>query len=175
MVKYREDRRNSLIMKSIGIRVEPSEIFYVILEIEDGGDFKFSPQKLVLPKAFNDDIPKQLSFIRTTLFSIICEYDIQYAGLKTTEGLAQTPSIFRMNIEGVIQELFADSTIKTYFTGTYTSIAARIKNKSTTIKESCKGENNILRIDNWSKLNQKHRECVFTALASTNYQIGGGE
>ncbi|MHB0801411.1 hypothetical protein PVK73_17520 [Bacillus thuringiensis] len=164
-----------MIMKSIGIRVDPSEIFYVILEIEDGGDFKFSPQKLALPKAFNDDIPKQLSFIRTTLFSIICEYDIQYAGLKTTEGLAQTPSIFRMNIEGVIQELFADSTIKTYFAGTYISIAARVKNKSTTIKESCKGENNMLGIDNWDRLNQKHRECIFSALASVNYQIGGEE
>ncbi|MDQ8092541.1 MULTISPECIES: hypothetical protein [Bacillus amyloliquefaciens group] len=161
-------------MKSIGIRVEPSEIYYVILELEDGGNFRFLPQKLVLPKALNDDIPKQLSFIRNTLFSIICEYDIQYAGLKTTEGLAQTPSVFRMNIEGVIQELFADSTIKTYFAGTYNSIAARVSNSSTTIKESCKGENNILGIDNWGDLNQKYRECIFCALAATNYQIGGG-
>jgi hypothetical protein len=162
-------------MKSIGLRVEPSEIYYVILELEDGGNFRFSTQKLVLPKALNEDIPKQLSFIRTTLFSIICEYDIQYAGLKTTEGLAQTPSVFRMNIEGVIQELFADSTIKTYFAGTFTSIAARVKNNSTTIKESCKGENNILGIDTWGSLNQKHRECVFSALAATNYEIGGRE
>lgn len=175
MVKYSQVRGNFSIMKSIGIRVEPSEIYYVILEREVGGNFSFSLQKLVLPKALNDDIPKQLSFIRTTLFSIICEYNIQYAGLKTTEGLAQTPSVFRMNIEGVIQELFADSTIKTYFAGTYTSIAARVNNNSTTIKESCKGENNILGIDIWDNLNQKHRECVFSALAATNYQIGDGE
>jgi hypothetical protein len=160
-------------MKSIGIRVEPTEIYYVILEMESEGNFRFSPQKLVLPKALNDDTPKQLSFIRTTLFSIICEYDIEYAGLKTTEGSAPTPSVFRMNIEGVIQELFSDSTIKNYFTGTYTSIAARVKSNSTTIKESCNGENNILGIDNWGNLNQKHRVCVFSALAATNYKIGG--
>ena len=29
-------------MKSIGIRVEPSEIYYVILELEDGGNFRFN-------------------------------------------------------------------------------------------------------------------------------------
>lgn len=162
-------------MKSIGIRVEPSEIYYVILEIEDEKKFQFATHKLVLPKALNEDIPKQLSFIRTTLFSIICEYDIQYAGLKTTEGLAKKPSVFRMNIEGVIQELFSDSTIKSYFAGTYTSIAARVKSMSTTIKDGCKGENNILDIDIWEKLNKNHRECVFSALAATNYQIKGVE
>lgn len=143
------------------------------LQDEDGA-FKFSTEKLILPRAFDNDIPKQLSFIRTTLFSIICEYKIQYAGLKTTEGVAQNPNVFRMNIEGVIQEVFADSTIVSYFTGTYNSIAARINEDVSDIREGCKGENNILRVDNWDQLNQKHRECILTAYASVNLFNGVG-
>ncbi|KMY50554.1 hypothetical protein [Peribacillus loiseleuriae] len=158
-------------MKSIGIRVEPSEIYYTIVESDENSNFNFVNQKLVLPKAFNNDIPKQLSFVRTTLFSIICEYDIKYAGLKTTEGSALQPSVFRMNVEGVIQELFADSTIQKYFTGTYTSVASRLKTTSTIIKDNCNGVSNILGINEWGKIKTKHRECILAALASINFNI----
>ncbi|WP_223592766.1 hypothetical protein [Neobacillus bataviensis] len=160
-------------MKAIGIRAEPTEIYYAIVETnpEDPTDFRYSLQKLKLPIALSNDIPRQLSYIRTTLFSIICEYEVSYAGLRTAEGSAQTPSIFRMNIEGVIQELFSNSTIKKYFTGTFTSIAARVNSTSTEIKNCCKGKTNLLNVDKWNNINSNHRECLFAALASINYKI----
>jgi hypothetical protein len=160
-------------MRSIGIRVEPTEIFYAIVETSDKSQnrFNYVLQKLILPKALNDDIPRQLSYIRTTLFSIICEYDVRYAGLRTAEGSAKTPNVFRMNIEGVIQELFSNSTIQQYFTGTFMSIASKMNSSSTAIRECCEGRTNLLNIDNWDKINRNHRESLFAALAAINYKL----
>ncbi len=147
-------------MKSIGIRVEPKEIIYTIMS-EDG----FSIQSLTLPKALNNDVPRQLSFIRTTLFSLICEYQIEYAGLRTAEGNAQTLNLFRINVEGVIQELFSDSTVKKYFAGTLTSIGSRLGKKSTEIKDCRDGKFNFFNVEGWDRLNPKKRESYLAALA----------
>jgi hypothetical protein len=160
-------------MKAIGIRVEPTEIFYSIVTINDQNPkrFEYVFQKITLPLALNNDIPRQLSFIRTTLFSIINEYNVEFAGIRTAEGSAKTPNVFRMNIEGVIQELFSDSSIKRYFAGTFTSMASRMSSTSTKIKECCDNNENLLRIRDWKKINKKFKESLFAALASIDYQL----
>ncbi|YCI79297.1 hypothetical protein M1D47_12400 [Bacillus sp. R1-10] len=157
--------------KSIGIRVTPKEIFYTILELREKEEipFLFNTQKLIVPKAMSDDIPRQLSFIRTTLFSIICEYNVEFAGIRTAEGSAKTYSVFRHNIEGVIQELFADSTVKEYFSGTLTSLAARFDTKSTVVKDCVSGEKNLFNINNWNKYNSNQRESILSAIAAVNF------
>lgn len=157
-------------MKCIGIRVEPTEIYYSIIEFENNG-FKFKNQKLILPKALKRDTPRLLSYIRTSLFSIICEYDIKNAGIRTAEGSAKNLNIFRINIEGVVQELFADSTIQNYVAGTYTSFASRIGTTSTIVKENCDGKRNDLQIAGWEKFNKSFRECIFAALSSAQYRF----
>ncbi len=145
----------------IGIRVTPTQIFYTIIDNEGN----YENDILVVPAALDD--PRKLSFIRTTLISIISEYNITTAGLRTAEGInKQNINLFRVNIEGVIQELFSNSTVETYFSGTLTSIASRLKSTNKIIKECCKGENNLFQIDDWDSMNQNHRESLLTCLAA---------
>lgn len=149
--------------KAIGIRVSPKEVFYTII-VKKNGKIEISSQKLIVPKAI--DFPRQLSYIRTMLYSLICEYDVTKAGLRTAEGSAQHPSVERFNIEGVIQELFSNSTVESYFAGTSTSIAARLKTKNSDITKCYKGKSNIFNVDGWEKLNNQFRESYLAALAA---------
>ncbi|MGN4739052.1 hypothetical protein [Bacillus cereus] len=147
----------------IGIRVTPKKIYYTIIN-EKG----YENDVLNVPTAL--DPPRQLSFIRTTLLSIICEYKITHAGLKTAEGLGKKSiNFFRLNIEGVIQELFSDSTVKSYFAGTSTSIASRLKSTNKIVTECCKGNNNAFDIADWNRLNQYHRESLLACLAAIGF------
>lgn len=150
-------------MRSIGIRVEPKEIHYTIIK----GNYQneFIIQSIKLPKALNNDIPRLLSFIRTTFISIITEYEIELAGLRTAEGNARNPSIFRMNVEGVIQELFSDSAIKHYFSGTLTSIGSRVKKSNSEIRDCRNGDKNLFEVEGWSEISQNKRESFLAALA----------
>lgn len=146
-------------MRAIGIRVSPTKIFYTII-LEDK---KIIHESLTVPKALDNDIPRQLSFIRTTLHSIICEYEIHYAGIRTIEGNANTWNRFRINLEGVIQELFSDSTILDYFTGTKSSIQSRLKMSNVEINECISGVSNTYSVDNWDSINKNHRESFLVA------------
>ncbi|MFC4661762.1 hypothetical protein [Oceanobacillus aidingensis] len=148
-------------MNAIGLRVESKKINYCI--IMPGK--KMIIENLLIPQALNGDVPRQLSFIRTMLNSIICEYDINLAGLRTPEGVAQQKNVFRSNLEGVIQELFSGSTIERYFAGTKTSIASRLKKDTTEITEAIDGNKNIFDVENWDSLDSIKKECVLSALA----------
>lgn len=148
---------------AIGIRVSPQEIFYTIIEKQDDKQSYFI-EKVVVPKAI--DFPRKLSYIRTTLFSLICEYNVTRAGLRTSEGSAQTLSIERVNIEGVIQELFSNSTVESYFTGTSTSIGSRLDSTRTDIKECYEGKKNLFEVEGWESMNDNYRESYLAALAS---------
>ncbi|MFT8316641.1 MAG: hypothetical protein ABF651_00040 [Sporolactobacillus sp.] len=154
-------------MRAIGIRVKPSEVLYTVLEKKDSDEkYIFKINTLNLPQCYNNDFPRQLSFIRTTFHSIICEYNIKYAGIRTHEGNTRTFSIPRINIEGVIQELFSDSTIIHYFAGTLNSIASRLGKNVSDIKECRNGETNLFGISNWNNMTKEKRESYLAALAS---------
>ncbi|MFD2628768.1 hypothetical protein [Oceanobacillus kapialis] len=155
-------------MRAIGIRVEPQQIFYTII-FEDG---THNIESLVIPKSLDTDKPRQLSFLRTTLYSVICEYDVKLAGLRTAEGSARTANTFRINIEGVIQELFSGSTIEHYFTGTITSMASRLKKDSTKIKKCIKDGNNLFNVEGWESLTRNKRESFLAALAVLSEKEG---
>lgn len=146
-------------MRSIGIRVSPTVIFYTII-LEDK---KITHESLIIPKALINDIPRLLSFVRATLHSVICEYDIKYAGIRNIEGNARTWDRFRINLEGVIQELFSGSTIVSYFTGTKSSIQSRLGISTVEINDCIKGDSNIYHVDNWESLNSNHRESFLVA------------
>lgn len=150
--------------KGIGIRVTPSEIYYTVVTESESNDSSFVNEVLTVPKAL--DVPRQLSFIRTTLFSVICEHHITEAGLRTAEGSAQQANIFRLNLEGVIQELFSNSTITSYFTGTLTSMAARLGTTNTLLKQCCEGKTNSYNVEGWEKFNKNHRESYLAAISA---------
>lgn len=155
-------------MKSIGVRVEPTKINYTILDKENS---ELYSESLNIPKVMEDDVPRQLSFIRTTLYSIICEYDVKYAGLRTAEGSTQNLNIFRINIEGVIKELFSDSTIESYFTGTLNSMASRLEVTVDELKSCIDGKTELFDIK-WSEISKNKRESVLASLAALNSNEG---
>lgn len=151
--------------KSIGIRVSPDQIFYTIIEEDEKGGRIYLNEELIVPKAL--DLPRKLSFIRTTLYSLICEHNITKAGLRTAEGTA-TPNISRVNIEGVIQELFSNSTVQAYFAGTLTSMAARIGSTNAVLKDAYKKKQDHFNVPEWATFKEAHRESFLAAMAAFN-------
>lgn len=157
----------SMKMNSIGIRVTPREIYYTIIDTHNDSSLT---QKLSISAALENDVPRQLSLIRTTLSSIIYDYDVSYAGIKTAEGNAKSYNTFRIHIEGVVQELFADSTVISYFAGTINSLASRLRIPSKVVSGFLKGDNSI-KINQWKSewdkiSNKEHKESLLAALAA---------
>ncbi|WP_018923875.1 hypothetical protein [Salsuginibacillus kocurii] len=153
-------------MIAMGIRVAPKEITYSILEItgEEISEINYNTNTLKIPLALNDDTPRQLSFIRTSFLSIISENNVSVAGLRTAETVAN-PDVFRMNVEGVIQELLSNSWIESYFTGKLNSIASKL-NKPVQEITDCKNGEDIFDVQDWSKINSNKRESFLVGLAA---------
>src|SRR5690606_11444603 len=101
--------------KSIGIRVTPSTVYFSVVSYENEELEITLVDKINNPKALS--IPEQLKFLRNTLCDIINEFGITNACIRITESNAQSVNITRIYIEGVIQELFASSTIVKYYVG----------------------------------------------------------
>ncbi|WP_422122335.1 hypothetical protein DHX103_11025 [Planococcus sp. X10-3] len=162
-------------MRSIGIRVEPKEVHYTIFDNEEkeNGEISYYSGSLVVPVSMKDDIPRLLSYIRTNIFSIICENEVIYAGIRTIENISDNTNIFRANIEGVIQELFSNSTIIEYYAGGLGTIASMLKTNVSDVKLCAKGKIDLFELD-WSvtgkKINQ--RESLLTCLAARTLAEG---
>lgn len=153
-------------MKSIGIRVTPSTIYFSVTS-SDGENLEIIlVDKINNPKAL--DIPEQLKFLRNTLCDIINEFCIDNACIRITESIAQTPSILRIYIEGVLQELFASSTIKKYYIGQISSISSKLGIDKDQFKLFAEGKQNYLDIDNWEKFSLEERESIMSAISALN-------
>lgn len=159
-------------MASIGIRVTPNEIFYSIVEEEDDGYEIISISNVKVPKALDD--PCKLSYVRNTIATIIKQYKVTNAGIKLIEGNARTSAnlstFFRINLEGVILELFANSTIEKYLLGVAPNIASILEIKSKSVKEMAEdlGIDDSCKTDNGKKLNEQNKESVVVAIAALN-------
>ncbi|WP_375104390.1 hypothetical protein ACDZ28_07700 [Paenibacillus sp. RS8] len=123
---------------------------------------------VIVPKAM--DVPKRLTFIRTTFISIIAEYNVKRAGIRIFEGNSRNISLERIYIEGVIQELLANSSIEGYFLGTKNTLAKHIGVKVTEITKwiDQKGDCEELEIENWDKMKTEQRESTLSAIAALN-------
>lgn len=150
-------------MNTIGIRVKASEITYCIVKNND-----FFIGNLYVPKAL--DGVQKLSFIRNNFFSIFLEYNIDRAGIKLIEPLAfdgTNPNminslIFRMNIEGVLLELFGNSDINQYATFISNQLSAGLNFKYEKFQSLINGEN-LLEIDGWDNFKKEEREAIIIA------------
>lgn len=116
---------------SIGFRVSPTEIYYAIVENTEDSYRFVSISNLKIPVSIDD--PEKLSFIRNTVSTILTQYNVLYAGIKLIEGNARgsinNALIFRFNVEGVLMELFSNSSIKKCFLGVTSNIASVLKAK----------------------------------------------
>lgn len=151
-------------MAVIGIRAKATEINYCIINEDD----EFFIDKLYVPKALN--LVEALSFIRNNFFSIFLEYNINKAGIKLIEPLAfegtnsnQIKSLmFRMNIEGVLLELFGNSDINQYVTFISNQLSAGLNFKYDKFKKLIDGEN-LLDIENWNNFRKEEKEAIIIA------------
>jgi len=153
-------------IKSIGIRVTPSTIYFSVVSFNDGDIEILLVDRINNPKAL--ELPEQLKFLRNTLCDIINENNIDNACIRITESIAQTPSIERIYIEGVIQELFASSTIKKYYVGQISSISSKLGFNKEIFKEYSKGKQNFLEIESWKRFSEEERESLMSAISAVN-------
>ena len=157
---------NRNMINSIGIRVTPTKIYYSIVE-KNNDDLEIKIVDIINnPKAL--DTPEQLKFLRNTLCDIINEFKIIKACIRISESVAQSTSTSRIYIEGVIQELFASSTIESYFVGQISNISSNLGIERSSFKPFAEGKDNFLEIEDWKKFSLEHRESVMAAVSALN-------
>lgn len=159
-----------MIMRSIGLRVTPTEVYYCIAEQKETGVKMLSVSKIKVPKALDD--PCRLSYIRNTFNTIINQYNINMAGIKLIESNAQPKAnkstFFRLNLEGVLLELCANSSVEKYLLAVSSTIAALLGIKVKSVKDMAidVGVTDELRTDDGKKLNDESKEAVVVAYAA---------
>ena len=98
-----------VILRTVGIRVSPNEVYYVILEEENGDKTIIAKDKITHPVSYN--MPKALVHYREQFSTLFDTQKIGSCGIKITEPIAMrradTRLLYRCNIEGVITELAA--------------------------------------------------------------------
>ena len=70
--------------------------------------------------------------------------------------------MFRMNIEGVLLELFGNSDINSYATFISNQLSAKLNFKYKEFQNLINGEN-LLEIDNWENFKKEEREAIIIA------------
>jgi len=154
-------------MIAAGIRCTPHKVFYTIIDLKEDSSFSLVNQELIIPKSF--DIPNKLKYIRKTLLDIFKEYNVIRAGIRITEHNAQSPDLFRIMLEAVIQELIASSNVAYYFTGVKGSIASKLGiGNDGAIGLYIDGSQEFNNITKWSEYSVEYRECILVGFASFN-------
>ncbi len=99
------------------------------------------------------------------MLDILREYSIECAGIRVTEPNAQSPNVSRIQIEGVLQEAFASSTLKFYYIGQIASISARIGINRSEFKPLIDGSM-TWPVDGWPELKKEQREALLCAIGA---------
>lgn len=146
----------------IGVRASPTEVIYCVFDSKE--DQIINIGKISIPKSLG--VPEQLKHIRLNLLDILREYDISEAGIRILEPTAQSISIERVQIEGVIQEAFASSNVKNYYIGQISSISSRIGIERTQFKPLVDGEESLEGFENWEGLSKTEREATLCAMGA---------
>ncbi|PEO54216.1 hypothetical protein [Bacillus wiedmannii] len=157
-------------MYSIGIRVfaqkdKPGKIYYAVIKKHEDEELELIKSSyLNIPVALA--VPEQLAFIRTNFLALITQYDIKKAGLRITETIARKPLVYRMNIEGVLQELFANSSIEEYGLINIARMSKALSIPMQNIKLYIEKKEILdgFEKEEWESFKTEERECIITAL-----------
>jgi hypothetical protein len=149
-------------MRTIGIRAAPKIVTFVIYDPDIPKIINVEDIKV--PLAFTT--PDALKYIRNNLLDILREYQVSRAGIRVTEPSAQKTSIERIQIEGVIQEAFASSSLGYYYVGQISSISARIGIQRSDFKKYIDGSLDFEEVENWNSFSPNQKEAVFCALGA---------
>lgn len=151
-------------MRTIGIRVSPKVITFAIFDTDQNAIINIENVKI--PAALS--APKQLRHVRTSILDVLREYGVRSAGIRTTESKAQSPSVFRVQIEGVILEALVGTDIDGYATGPSATIASMLKMKPAALTQYIKGEAKPDWADRWAELTVEAREAALIAVGVAN-------
>ncbi|WP_071146726.1 hypothetical protein [Bacteroides ihuae] len=150
---------------SIGIRVKPGAVIYSVIRERNSEKEVILIDKVNVPIALQ--IPEQLKFIRSTFLDIIHENAVNLACIRITEPTARTISIERINMEAVIQELIASSTIEKYYVGQISNITAKLGMARENFKTILANKTCDL-FEDWEKYNKEERESLLASLSAFN-------
>jgi hypothetical protein len=150
-------------MLTIGIRAAPSAVTFAVFNSDTRE--VVNVEQIAIPAAF--DVPDALKYVRSNLLDVLREYKIEQAGLRVTEPFSQRSNIERVQIEGVIQEAFASSTLVAYYTGTIATIAGRINENRDSIKPMVKGTRDP-GVEGWAGHSEIEREAILCAIGAAN-------
>ncbi|WP_218000484.1 hypothetical protein [Thioclava sp. ES.031] len=92
---------------------------------------------------------------------------MEQAGVRTTEPNSQRKNIERIQIEGVIIEAFASSSMKRFYFGQISSMAARLGIQREEIKPHIDGDTDP-GIPGWADLPKEEREAILCAMGAEN-------
>jgi len=151
-------------MKTIGLRVSPTEITYAVYDSEV--ERIESVDEIIVPRSMS--VPQSLKYIRNTVLDVIREYGVTHAGIRTIEPMAQSISVERVQIEGVIQEALASSSVEKYYSGPIATIAARNSMPRDDFKKCIGKEGEYPRVADWKRHSEKEKEAILTALGALN-------
>lgn len=146
----------------MGIRAKPGEVTFAVYDVD--ADALINVEVIKIPKALST--PDALKYVRNNILDVIREYSISHAGLRVTESSAQTKNVQRIEIEGVIQEAFASSHLKSYYVGQIANISRRLGFPRDQFKRYVSNEVAFERVENWNELKPEAREAVFAALGA---------
>jgi len=150
---------------SIGIRTSPTQVLYCISDNIDEENILIKIlDKIIIPKAL--EVPDQLKYVRNTLLDIINENKVSRGCIRITESNAQRINISRIYLEGVIQEMFASSTITSYYTGQISSISNKLSIDRKDFKKLLSGDKNFQIIQNWTDYNEEERESILASISA---------
>ncbi|MFL5612426.1 MAG: hypothetical protein ACJ796_02045 [Gemmatimonadaceae bacterium] len=121
------------------------------------------------------ETPRQLQFVRTTLLDIMDEYAVTRAGLRVAEGLVRR-NPFRLNLEGVVQELLASSQVELYVAGPIATIASLLGERDRKrIKRLIAGEEAPDFSAQWAQFSEEEREAILVAVSACRATPGAAK
>jgi hypothetical protein len=148
-------------VRTIGIRAAPRAVTFVVYDSD--ADEILDVEDIKIPVAF--EAPDALKYIRNNLLDILREYSVEKAGIRVTEPNAQRPNIARIQIEGVIQEAFASSSLKGYYVGQISSISSKLDIPRADFKKYIDGTLEW-QVENWASLEENQREALLCAIGA---------
>lgn len=150
-------------MITIGIRAEPSGLTFAIYDAN--GKTVLNVEEIKIPAAFG--IPEGLKYIRSNILDVLREYKVTQAGIRVTESNSQRINIERVQLEGVIQEAFASSSVSKYYVGQISSISAKLGIDRKSFKPFASAEEEYP-IENWNTHTNNAREAILCAIGAAN-------
>jgi hypothetical protein len=151
-------------VRTIGIRAKPSAFTFAIFDTTENRIVNV--ESVLVPAALN--VPDALRYVRSTVLDILREYEATRGCIRVTEPSARSPDTRRIQMEGVIQESFASSSLGAYFVGHISSISARVGFPRSDFKLFVSGEKPFTEVENWDEFSPEERETIFAALGAVN-------